>query len=64
MQAYQYTDEDIEKITGVMAPDLIEKNHRVYRVTFSTGEHERVIIELLFDSRKKLRFMSIDAYGF
>jgi hypothetical protein len=64
IRAYNYTDENFGKITWTMASDLIEKSRCVYNVAFYTGEHESVILELLFDSKKKLRSISIGAYDF
>jgi hypothetical protein len=64
MQAYQYTDEDIGKIITPLLLPPFEKSRRVYYINFSTGEHEEITIELLFDYRKKLRMMGIGAYGF
>ena len=61
---YSYKDENIIKIIGVMADALIEGSRCIYKTGFSTGEHEMVLIELYFDSKKRLRYMTIGAYGF
>ena len=61
---YNYKDENIRKIIGVMADALIEGSRCVYTTAFSTGEHEVILIELYFNSKKKLRYMTIGAYGF
>jgi hypothetical protein len=64
LRAYNYTDENVGKMCRSIASTLIEKSRRAYNVAFYTGEHESVIIELLFDSKKKLREISIGAYDF
>jgi len=62
IQAYQIPNDSIVKIKrGIVAG---QKECYVYWLIFSTGEHERVMLELDFDSKKKLRFMSIGAYDF
>jgi hypothetical protein len=65
-RAYNYNEKykDMGKVIGVMADALIEGSRCVYHVVFSIGVHECAIIELLFDSKKKLRYMTIRAYDF
>lgn len=65
-QVYQYTDLDIgDSQNGILAPWYPnQKNNCFYRIDFSTGEHGNVYIELYFDCKRKLRYMSIGAYDF
>ena len=59
-RAYNYNHTFIKQTVGLEAPELIKG----YIIAFSTGEHECATIELVFDSKKKLRYMTIGAYGF
>jgi hypothetical protein len=61
-RAYNFSFE-IEKQT-LLIPYEMEGEQCFYQVAFSTGEHERVMIELYFDCKKRLRFISIGAYDF
>jgi hypothetical protein len=65
MKIYHYTDENIVgSQVGIMAPYPMRKCRCFYQVNFSTGEYKAVNIELYFDCKMRLRFMSIGAYDF
>jgi hypothetical protein len=65
MKIYNYTFEDIAGPQArIMAPYPMRKCHCFYQINFSTGEQEPANIELYFDCKKRLRFISITACDF
>ena len=65
IKTYGYKEEDIAgPQIGLMAPYPMRKCRCFYQVNFSTGEHKPANIELYFDCRKKLSFMSIGTNDF